>query len=179
MTLFVAALIPCLTILVANIIIIYGVRKAGKERGKISEGKGSSAKENSLTRMLILLSVAFIIFCVPYAVGEVILKLPEVAALYDLSDPYWKLRLSVISYALSGISALNKVVNFYLYIAGGKNITGMMLERYLGHALDVRIRNINARKYFIVNFSRRSKPIADFCNPNITLFIKISTKEPI
>ncbi|XP_064644611.1 galanin receptor 2b-like [Lineus longissimus] len=118
-TLLIAVVIPFIIILISNIIIIYGVRRAATNRSKMADGTGNNAKENHLTKMLILISVAYVILCLPYGISEVVLKRPEVAATYDLSSTYWRLRLLVVTFALSQISALNHVVNFYLYILGG------------------------------------------------------------
>jgi preprotein translocase subunit SecG len=118
-TLLIAAVVPFVIILISNIFIIYGVRRAAASRNKMADGTGSQSKENHLTRMLILISVAYIILCLPYGVSEVVLSLPEVAAVYDLRYPYWRMRIILINMALSEISAANHVVNFYLYILGG------------------------------------------------------------
>ena len=69
--------------------------------------------------MLILVSVAYFILCVPYGVSEVILAAPDVVGIYDMSVPYWQVRLSLITYVMIHWSALNHVVNFYLYVLGG------------------------------------------------------------
>jgi hypothetical protein len=117
--LFIAVVIPFIIIFVANILIIYGVKRAAADRNKMSDKARNNSKEAHLTRMLILISVAFIVLCLPFGVSEVVLSQPDVAAEYDLRAIYWRLRLIVINYALSEISCMNHVVNFYLYILGG------------------------------------------------------------
>ena len=119
-TLFSTVMIPFPIILIGNILIIYGIRKAARNRSKITDGTaGTTTKEKHLTRVLILLSMAFVILCLPLGIYEVLMSIPEVSAIYDLSDPYWKLRVSITYLALSELSSFNHVINFFLYVLGG------------------------------------------------------------
>ncbi|XP_064651352.1 growth hormone secretagogue receptor type 1-like [Lineus longissimus] len=117
-TLFIAVILPFFTILTSNILIIYGVQRAASARTDMVS-VNDKAKENHLTRMLILVSVAYIILCLPDAVNELVFSIPEVSSQYVMSSDYWRTRAVLIGWTLAQVSAMNHAVNFFLYVLGG------------------------------------------------------------
>jgi hypothetical protein len=72
-----------------------------------------------LTVMLIFVSVAYIVTSFPYRIYDPITQIPDVEAIYDMSQPYWRLRYGIWTYAVVNVWFYNYAVNFYLYCIGG------------------------------------------------------------
>ena len=122
--------IPFLIILGCNIWIITAVRQAAKERLKMTgsiqagprDAKHGAKKETDttyLTRMLILVSIAYLACNIPYRLYFVLLDIPAIGDRYEMEETYWKLRYIVEARALGVFWFLNYAINFYLYCAGG------------------------------------------------------------
>ena len=116
--LFIAIVLPFITITISNILIIYGIRRAANKRQEIARVK-SSSKEAHLTRMLVLVSVVFIILCLPDGVLRLIMTIPDVIKHYDYTQLYWRTRHRLIGYTMYDLALFNNAVNFYLYVLGG------------------------------------------------------------
>jgi hypothetical protein len=114
---------PSLIIFGSNLVIIFTLNRAKLERMKLKSKEsgitGSKVKDNQLTVMLLLVSTAYIITTVPYRTTDPIFEMPEVAAVYDMTQQYWKLRYIIWLYATFNIWFYNYAVNFYLYCVGG------------------------------------------------------------
>jgi neuromedin U receptor 2 len=113
-------LVPFLIILVSNNVILVVVKRASSGRNQLNKKANENTKEDQhLTRMLIFISVAYIILCSPYSIYEIVFSTPEVTAAYDISDIYWLLRRELIHWSMSLLTSTNSAINFYLYILGG------------------------------------------------------------
>jgi hypothetical protein len=121
-----AVLTPFAAILVSNILIIKGLKRAASNRKYISDqhckesGLAQSAKEKSLARMLILVSFVFLVLSTPYFIHEILrFGVPAFRKGYNMRYRYWKVRWDMEHWLMITISTLNSAVNFYLYICGG------------------------------------------------------------
>jgi hypothetical protein len=82
-------------------------------------GKGQGHDTHHLTRMLILVCAAYIFTTVPIRLYELSCSTPVLKDLYDLRDPYWRLRYKSQFYLLLITWQWNNGNNFYLYCVGG------------------------------------------------------------
>jgi hypothetical protein len=117
----VSVFIPFFLIVTSNIVIIVGIRRAASERNKMAVST-TCTLETHLTRMLILVSLAFIILCLPYGITQLVLSVPSVATLYDYTKLYWRIRVNLTMFTIYQVSLINHSVNFYLYVLGGGKI---------------------------------------------------------
>jgi hypothetical protein len=116
----ITTLIPFSLVFVANILILRGVHIAAYQRRNLGETKKTGDAENkNLTRMLLLVSFAFLICCAPYMLYEVTFLIPAINSIYIDTDIYWLLREGVIMWTTGMITQMNHAVNFYLYVLGG------------------------------------------------------------
>jgi hypothetical protein len=116
----VMSFIPFSVIFVSNILILRSVRSAASDRSKLSQGERSGASGNRhLTRMLLLVSSAFIVCCLPFAVYEISFAIPAVYEMYDYNSTYGLLSISIIGWTNALFTQMNHGVNFYLYVLGG------------------------------------------------------------
>jgi hypothetical protein len=116
------AFLPFVIILSCNVIIIITIKFATKERLKMEfqgEGEGHRKRKETkhLTRMLVFVSVAYVVTTVPYRFYPLIINLPGVA--YDFTNEYWFLRFSAEYEFLFVVFCCNYACNFYLYCVGG------------------------------------------------------------
>ncbi|XP_064630327.1 cysteinyl leukotriene receptor 1-like [Lineus longissimus] len=113
---------PFTVIIFCNTLIILNVQKASRRRQKMDAANKpgtTGEKENHLTRMLILVSLTYLILSIPLRLSTVVFKIPELAKMYDLTDDYWQLRLYLVKMVLFTLWTLNFAVNFYMYLLGG------------------------------------------------------------
>ncbi|XP_064642970.1 probable G-protein coupled receptor B0563.6 [Lineus longissimus] len=116
----VGTIIPFIIIMTCNIVIIASVQKAGKSRNKMAAGEeGGTSQGRHLTRMLIFVTVAYIVLSIPMRLFEIAFSIPAVIEKYDMSDPYWQLLFNVELWIVTDLWNLNYAVNFYLYFLGG------------------------------------------------------------
>jgi hypothetical protein len=118
----IGTVIPLTVIITSNILIIASVKRSAISRSKMaaqSDTEKGRTDERQLTRMLILVSIAYVIFSVPIRTYEIILTIPEIVSTYNMNDPYWRLRYNVQFWLLAEMHHMNYAVNFYLYILGG------------------------------------------------------------
>jgi hypothetical protein len=118
-------ILPFAIIITSNIIIITTVRTAARKRlglqNKMAErdsGRRSSETEY-LTRMLVLVSVAYVATSIPYRLYFIILLIPQVSEKFDLSDTCYFILYNVMAFSLHGLWVWNYAINFYMYCAGG------------------------------------------------------------
>jgi hypothetical protein len=117
---FVGTFVPFLIIFVSNFLIIISIRQASKERRLLRSGRGEEVKDTQyLTRMLLMVSAAYIVTSVPYRLYLFIKDMPGVASHYNLRDRYWGLRYTIELVLVFDIWCCNYAVNFYLYCLGG------------------------------------------------------------
>jgi hypothetical protein len=100
------------------------VHRANKEREgmQISQSDGKKKRDKDakyLTRMLILVCIAYVACSIPYRMYDVLMNLPTLKALYDMEDIYWILRYGVEYWTIIDIWYQNYSINFYLYCIGG------------------------------------------------------------
>jgi hypothetical protein len=137
--LVIGTILPFIIIVFSNLWIFKMVHKASKERGKMGVSEQSQKtleKETShLTRMLILVSIAYVLTSIPYRLLDVILGIPQVQAAYNMEDEYWSLRYYCQYYVIEDIWMMNFAINFYLYcIGGGKKYRNDVTQK-LKHVL--------------------------------------------
>jgi preprotein translocase subunit SecG len=91
--------VPFVLILGCNIIIIVTVKEASKERAQMSsamgQGQEKRKEEQHLTRMLVFVSIAYVVTSIPYRLFAVFLEIPSVQEMYNMDDVYWNLRYQV------------------------------------------------------------------------------------
>jgi hypothetical protein len=114
--------IPFTVIAICNIAIIVTVKQAAKTRLNLDQTKHRQETDTAhLTRMLIFISAAYVVTSLPLRMHYFVVEIPEVAKMYDMSDPYWNLRYLLQDMALVFVWFSNHAINFYLYIlAGGR-----------------------------------------------------------
>jgi hypothetical protein len=117
-------ILPFFIIITSNLIIIITVRDASKKRTIMQKSTKSDAeRERSqtqyLTRMLILVSLAYVVTSIPYRLYVVILLIPQIAQMFDLNDVCNFVLYNLIVVCFYGIWIWNYAVNFYMYCAGG------------------------------------------------------------
>jgi hypothetical protein len=130
----VGTILPFVIIVVCNLWIFIVLRNASKNRDKMGvskEDQKSRAKETTyLTKMLILVSIAYVLTSIPYRLYEVILGIPEVTAAYNMKEEYWSLRINSTHFILLTIWDMNYAINFYMYcIGGGKKYRNDVKQR--------------------------------------------------
>jgi hypothetical protein len=115
----VGTIIPFTIIMTCNVLIIASVHKAARSRKKMGGSDGATSEERHLTRMLILVAVAYVILSIPMRLFDMVFSIPELVKKYDMSDPYWRLRFNVELWIVTEMWDANFAVNFYLYFLGG------------------------------------------------------------
>ena len=110
--------VPFLIIFTCNMLIIITLRKSSKERKKLRQGNSNTDTQH-LTRMLIFVSLAYIVSTMPYRLYHLSMKIPAVAALYDLKILYWRKQYVIQIWSLLIVWMCNYCCNFYLYCLGG------------------------------------------------------------
>jgi hypothetical protein len=118
--LIIGTVFPFFIILISNVIIIITVKRASEERNKIGQGKGKQTDTRFLTRMLIFVSVAYVVTSMPYRLYYLIYSnVPWINRQYNMKDEYWFIRYNVQVAFVFQFWCLNYAVNFYLYCIGG------------------------------------------------------------
>jgi preprotein translocase subunit SecG len=116
---------PFVIIFASNVIIIVTLHKANRERAMMdsrqsTEETKSQKETRFLTRMLIFVSVAYVLTSLPYRMYHFVVRIPEVAAMFhNMATVYWRLRYIVGAYCFFLIWLFNYAINFYLYCIGG------------------------------------------------------------
>ena len=118
------SVIPFIIILGSNIIIIIKIKMASAQRSKMRANEGqceNKSKEKHLTRMLIFVSLAYVVTSAPLRLYYLLMDIPEIGGpeVYDLSNTYWSLRYHTQMFLLADIFVFNHAINFYLYCLGG------------------------------------------------------------
>ncbi|XP_064637544.1 growth hormone secretagogue receptor type 1-like [Lineus longissimus] len=115
--------LPFSIILGANLLIIITVKRASFERAKLNSNTSRAEKEERnqqhLTILLLFISFAYVVTTLPYRLYDPILKLPQIKAIYDMTQQYWKLRYTLGIFFTANLWFYNYAVNFYLYCIGG------------------------------------------------------------
>ncbi|XP_064647142.1 thyrotropin-releasing hormone receptor-like [Lineus longissimus] len=112
----VAVIVPFTTIVLCNALILFGILRSAKRRSKMAgeETTGQRTMGKSLTRMLILVSVFYVIFNLPIQLYSEMVRNSS----YN-PDPYEQV-LNRFIYKLFGeLFHFNFACNYYLYIMGG------------------------------------------------------------
>ena len=118
-------ILPFIIILGCNVAIIVTLNRAANERSKL-KGQGQSLTKTSteketqfLIRMLVLVSLAYVLTSIPYRLYNMILDSPEMSHVYKMDEPYWSVRYSAQHYILNCFWFCNYALNYYLYCIGG------------------------------------------------------------
>jgi hypothetical protein len=111
--------LPFSVILICNVLILISVKRAASDRRKMAKDENESGNTH-ITRMLVLVSIAFVILCSPYLIFEVLVTIPDVTSEYNFANIYWLLRFNVIFWTMGAFAESNHAINFYLYVLGGK-----------------------------------------------------------
>ncbi|XP_041347055.1 probable G-protein coupled receptor 139 [Gigantopelta aegis] len=126
LNLIVSTLLPCVVILVFNIVIIARIRRSNEFRNTFIRNRAESTKDSS-TRPLVLISILAFVTLLPVSTSDVVfvllllLKTDRKAAL--LSNRLWP--------ALHIIYLLNFTQNFFILMASSQNYRQIM-KRKLG-----------------------------------------------
>jgi hypothetical protein len=121
----VGTLCPFIVILACNITIIATLRSASEQRKAFEKIKQDKSRDRNqkdttyLTRMLIAVSFAYFLLTMPYRLNHLVLKIPAVAAMYDMKDIYWRMRYVLQAWLLMNVWNYNFAINFFLYCIGG------------------------------------------------------------
>ena len=89
---------------------------------QIAQGDGMKKRDKDakyLTRMLILVCIAYVACSIPYRMYDVIMSLPIMKTIYAMNDIYWVMRYGVEYWAILALWYQNYSINFYLYCIGG------------------------------------------------------------
>ncbi|XP_064637214.1 delta-type opioid receptor-like [Lineus longissimus] len=115
--------IPFIVIVFCNVWIIIVLRKASEKSGVMGVNektqKTREKETTHLTRMLILVSIAYVVTSIPYRLYDIIIALPGIKSQYDMKDEYWKLRYNCQFLIIGEFWDVNYGINFYLYCLGG------------------------------------------------------------
>jgi hypothetical protein len=119
--LLIGAVLPFLIISGCNIIIIVTVKLASEKRVEMEAGQGQKWRKESeyLTRMLVFVSAAYVVTSAPFRLYYLIIDIPAVSKIYDMTNEYWILRFNAQNEFLYDIWCCNYAFNFYLYCVGG------------------------------------------------------------
>jgi hypothetical protein len=107
----------------ANAWIIVTVQNAARKRRSMQGTNQGAAKSDTdtkhLTRMLIVVSVAYVVVSVPYRFYVFLIGTSDLSEIYDLSDTYWSVRYNMQYQLVYNFWLINYSINFYLYCACG------------------------------------------------------------
>jgi hypothetical protein len=120
----VGAVIPFVIIVGCNVGIITTIRSAAEKRGEMGQdekGKKTTERETRyLTRMLVIVCLAYAMLSLPYRLYDFFLMIPAIGDQYKTdTSRYWQFRHLFEAWLLSHIWDWNYGVNFYLYCIGG------------------------------------------------------------
>jgi hypothetical protein len=130
----IGTILPFIIIVFCNLWIFKVIHKASKDRDKMGvskEGQKARQKETTyLTRMLLLVSLAYVMTSIPYRIYNVIIEIPAVLDAYDMKDEYWVMRYYCQFFIIEDLWEMNFGINFYLYcIGGGKKYRNDVKDR--------------------------------------------------
>ena len=133
--LIIGTIVPFIMIISCNIWIINTVRSAAERRKALGTARKETQKQQEketqyLTRMLILVSIAYVVTSIPLRLYYFIMDLPYFDNMYDMEQLYWNLRFNVQNWSITVVWFFNYAVNFFLYCAGGG-------KRYRQDALEI------------------------------------------
>ncbi|XP_064642591.1 proteinase-activated receptor 1-like [Lineus longissimus] len=103
---------PFSILVVCNTVIIFGIRKAAKERRRMKSMPTKTAKEPNLTTMLLMTSSFYLACSCPKRIYDNLTG-------YDLTNAYWSARYWLQWWVCNELWLLNFAINFYLYFLGG------------------------------------------------------------
>ena len=116
-------ILPFLIIISCNVAIIVTLKRASSERSKLearAREKNTTEKDTQfLTRMLVLVSIAYVVLSIPYRFYTVVMEIPALKDMYDMREPYWNIKYNMQHYILTIFWSCNNAVNCYLYCLGG------------------------------------------------------------
>jgi heme/copper-type cytochrome/quinol oxidase subunit 2 len=130
----IGTILPFVIIVFCNLWIFIVLHNASKKRDKMGinkERQKTREKETTyLTRMLILVSIAYVLTSIPFRMYDLIIGIPEVKAAYNFQEEYWSVRYYTQHFIFANIWEMNFGINFYLYcIGGGKKYRNDVKER--------------------------------------------------
>jgi arginine exporter protein ArgO len=112
--------LPFVIIFGCNLLIIITVKRAARERVKLKSSQvEKQQKDSHMTAMLLFVSIAYVVTTLPYRLFDPVMEMPEVAAMYDMTQQYWRLRYIICAFFVMNLWFCNYAVNFYLYCIGG------------------------------------------------------------
>ncbi|XP_064629378.1 mu-type opioid receptor-like [Lineus longissimus] len=128
-------ILPFCVIVFCNVWIIVVVRNASHERDLMGVGdRGQKTREKETTyliRMLILVSIAYVLTSIPYRLYDTLIGIPVIRVHYNLSEEYWFLRFNSQDFIMLQFWEINYGINFYLYcIGGGKKYRSDVKQRF-------------------------------------------------
>jgi hypothetical protein len=119
----VGSVIPFVVIVFCNFCIITTIRAAAEKRGTMGQdekSKKNMEKETSyLTRMLVIVCIAYACLSIPYRLYDFMLMIPAIGNRYDKASNYWHWRYLFETWVLLHVWDWNYGINFYLYCIGG------------------------------------------------------------
>jgi hypothetical protein len=120
----VGSIIPFIVMFVCNVWIIVTIRAAAEKRGAMGQddkGKKTQAKEiKYLTRMMIIVCLAYAILSLPWRLYDFMLLIPAIGDHYKTeTSKYWHWRYLFETWVLLHVWDWNYGINFYLYCIGG------------------------------------------------------------
>jgi hypothetical protein len=129
--------IPFTIIVFCNAWIVFTLHLASEKRKEITARATANSRENEtryLTRMLIVVCVAYVILSLPWRLYDVVFNIPNIFKMYNFQQEYWRLRYDLQFVAFVNIWYVNHAVNFYLYVIGGgrkyRRDISALLSRY-------------------------------------------------
>jgi arginine exporter protein ArgO len=112
--------LPFVIIFGCNLLIIITVKRAARERDKLKSSQvEKQQKDSHMTAMLLFVSIAYVVTTLPYRLFDPVMEMPELVAMYDMTQQYWRLRYTVSISFVMNLWFCNYAVNFYLYCIGG------------------------------------------------------------
>ncbi|XP_064637312.1 cysteinyl leukotriene receptor 1-like [Lineus longissimus] len=119
----IGTILPFVIIVFCNLWIFKVLRNASKisrQMGVSKEGQISREKETAhLNKMLILVSIAYVITSIPFRAYEIAMGIQVVKDSYERNEAYWGLRIQCVHFIFANIWYMNFGINFYLYCIGG------------------------------------------------------------
>ncbi|XP_076455671.1 neuropeptide CCHamide-1 receptor-like [Babylonia areolata] len=129
------ALLPCILLIIFNILIVLGIKRAGHVQRQLTEGSQGLNKvkdqameqvrqQRQITLMLVMTSVVFVILIFPYCI-------------YFIYEPYWRTQANddagmanffLTSQIVRVLANFNHVVNFFIYFISTKKFRESFLE---------------------------------------------------
>ncbi|XP_064624468.1 galanin receptor type 2-like [Lineus longissimus] len=114
-------ILPFVIISTSNVFIIVTIHHASQERSKMEYGDNEKRGRETvyLTRMLIFISLAYIILSVPYRWYTLGTKIPSISKLYNMSRVSSRKQFMMGALSASILWSFNYAINFFLYCVGG------------------------------------------------------------